>query len=192
MGLRRVPVWMVYCLGMVPAFWGLWLGLTGGLGAEPVRALEQHLGETALQFLIAVLAITPLRRAGVNLVRFRRALGVLSFVYVCLHLGVWLLDLRSWPLIWADLVKRPYITVGMAAGLLLVPLALTSNDRAVRRLGPARWRRLHRLTYPAVSLGGVHYLMLVKGWPAAPILYMAVIITLLSFRIRLLRVRFPA
>ena len=191
--LRRVPVWLVYTLGLVPAIWALWLGLSGGLGADPVKALEHRLGEIALQLMVAVLAVTPLRRlTGLNLLRFRRALGVLAFTYVALHLLTWAALDVQFRGIWADIVKRPYITVGMAAFVMLLPLALTSNNLAVRRLGPAAWRRLHLLTYPAAVLGAVHYLMLVKAWPVEPILYLAAVLGLLALRLPILRRAVPA
>lgn len=191
--LRRVPVWLVYVLGLVPPVWLFWLGLTGGLGVDPVKALEHRLGEIALQLMVAVLAVSPLRRlTGLNLFRFRRALGVLAFVYVALHLLTWaVLDVQLQG-IWADIVKRPYITVGMAAFLLMLPLALTSNDRALRRLGAAAWRRLHLLTYPAAVLGAIHYLMLVKAWPVEPFLYLAAVLGLLALRLPILRRTAPA
>lgn len=184
--LRRLPVWPLYPLGLVPAVWLFWLGLTGGLGPDPVKALEHRYGEIALQLMVAVLAVTPLRRlAGLALLRFRRALGLLAFAYVALHLAVWLvldvqLDLAR---VWEDVVKRPYITVGMAAFLILVPLALTSTDSALRRMGPAAWRRLHRLTYAAALLGALHYLMLVKAWPVEPFVYLGAILLLLALRL---------
>jgi len=182
---RAVPTWPVYALGLLPGLWFWWLGLTGGLGAEPIKALEQELGKLALQFLIACLAVTPLRRfAGVNLLRFRRALGLVSFFYVLQHLSVWLLlDIGDPARIWADIVKRPYITIGMAGFAMLLPLALTSTDGAVRRMGGAAWRRLHRLSYPALIAGAAHYLILVKGWPAEPIVYAAIVAGVLGLRV---------
>lgn len=185
--LRHVPIWLVYLLGVLPVPALLYAGATGGLGVEPIEALEQRLGELALQFLIAGLAVTPLRRfTGLNLMRFRRAIGVLTFYYVCCHLLVWLLlDVQIPAQIWADILKRPYITIGMAAFVLLLPLALTSNNLAVRRLGPLRWRRLHRLVYPAAVLGGVHFVMLSKGFQIEPRLYLAAIVVLLALRLRL-------
>ncbi|MDE4141408.1 MULTISPECIES: protein-methionine-sulfoxide reductase heme-binding subunit MsrQ [Rhodobacterales] len=186
--LRRVPVWSVYLLGLLPAPGLFFLGLTGGLGVEPVKALEHEYGELALKLLVAVLAVTPLRRyAGLNLMRFRRALGVLSFIYVLCHLLVWLLlDVQIPSQILADILKRPYITIGMAAFVLLLPLAVTSNNASVRRLGP-RWRILHRLTYPAIALGALHYVMLVKGFQIEPLAYLAVILTLLALRLPVIR-----
>jgi len=181
--LRKLPVWPLYLAAPLPAAWFLYLGLTGGLGAEPIKALEHALGELGLQLLIATLAVTPLRRyAGLNLIKFRRALGLIAFFYIALHLAVWLfLDVQDPARIWADLVKRPYITIGMAGFALLVPLALTSNDWSVRKLG-RRWRSLHKLTYTAVVLGAVHFVMLVKGWQLEPLIYLAVLLGLLALR----------
>ena len=186
--LRRLPVWPLYPLGLLPAVWLFWLGLTGGLGPDPVKALEHRYGEIALQLMVAVLAVTPLRRlTGLSLMRFRRALGLLAFAYVTLHLAVWLgLDVQlNLAQAWEDVLKRPYITIGMAGFLLLVPLALTSTDSALRRLGPVAWRRLHRLTYVAALAGAVHYLLLVKADRAEPLVYLAVILLLLALRLPL-------
>ncbi len=181
---RRIPVWVVYLLGALPAPWLFYLGLTGGLGIDPIEALEHRYGEMALQLLIAGLAITPMRRfAGLNLMKFRRAIGVLTFSYITLHLLVWLvLDVQLPSQIWADILKRPYITVGMAAFLLMLPLAVTSNNWSVRRLGP-RWRKLHRLVYPTALLGALHYVMLAKGFQIEPLVYLAIILTLLALRL---------
>ena len=184
-GARKVPAWVLYLLAPVPAAWWFYQGLTGGLGPEPIKALEHLYGELALQLLIAGLAITPLRTfAGVNLIKFRRAVGVVAFFYVFAHLLVWLvLDVGILSQIWADIVKRPYITIGMCGFALLVPLAVTSNNLSVRRLGPLRWRRLHKLVYIAVLLGGVHFLMVVKGWQIEPMIYLGVIVLLLLSRL---------
>lgn len=181
---RKLPTWVVYIVYALPAPYLLYLGLTGGLGREPIKALEHELGEIALQLLIIGLTITPLRRyLGVNLIRFRRAFGLLAFSYVFLHLLVWLvLDVGILSQIWADILKRPYITIGMAGFVCLIPLALTSNNWSVRRLGP-KWRSLHRLTYVAVLLGGLHYIMLVKGFQIEPLAYMAIILALLALRL---------
>ncbi|MCA3452536.1 MAG: protein-methionine-sulfoxide reductase heme-binding subunit MsrQ [Rhodobacter sp.] len=172
--LRRVPVWAVCGLGLVPLAVLVWRGLSGGLGIDPVKTLEHQLGLAALQLLLAGLLVTPLRRwTGVNLIRYRRAIGLLAFLYAALHLLVWLwLDLQlRWPEIGADLVKRPYVIVGMLGFACLVPLAMTSNGWSVRRLGAAAWQRLHRLAYVAVLLAALHYLLLVKVWSAEPVLY---------------------
>lgn len=182
--LRRLPEWPLYILGLLPAAWLLWLGVNGGLGVEPISALEHELGVIALQFLIATLLVTPLRRyAGLNLLKFRRAFGLLGFLYICLHLLTWVvLDMSLlWGQIARDLVERPYIMVGMAAFLLLVPLALTSTRWAIRRMGP-RWQKLHRLSYVAVILGGVHFVMQEKVWSAQSLIYLGLALAVVAMR----------
>lgn len=183
-GLRAVPTWLIYAVGLLPVPWLFYLGATGGLGVEPISALEHRLGKIALQLLIAGLAITPLRRfTGLNLFRLRRAIGLLAFYYICLHLLVWLvLDVQIPSQIWADIVKRPYVTIGMAGFLLLIPLALTSNNWSLRKMGP-KWRLLHRLVYAAALLGGLHYLILVKGFQYEPLIYLGLVIGLLLLRL---------
>ena len=153
--------------------------------------MEHQLGEWALQALIASLCVTPLRRfAGLNLLRFRRVLGRVAFAYVFLHLVVWLvLDVQIPSQVWADIVKRSYITVGLAGFLLLVPLIVTSNDRAIRRMGAASWRRLHKLAYAAATLGAVHWVMLAKGWQWEPLLYLGAVALVLALRVKPKRLR---
>ena len=187
--LRRLPTWPVYAVGLLIPVWFLYLGLTGGLGVEPIKELEHRLGELGLQMLIATLAVTPIRRfTGIALIKFRRALGLLTFYYIVLHLLVWLvLDVQILAQIWADIVKRPYITIGMAGMLCLIPLAATSTDSAIRRLGAVRWRRLHQLSYLAAILGAVHFVMLTKTWQLEPLLYLGAILALLVARVRLPR-----
>jgi len=181
---RKLPTWAVYLIGFAPMPILFWQGINGQLGVDPVKALEHEYGELALQLLILGLAITPARRhVGLNLLKFRRAIGLLSFFYVLAHLLVWaVLDVQTLGAVWADILKRPYITIGMAGFALLLPLALTSNNGSVRKLG-AGWRKLHKLTYPAVLLGGIHYIWLVKGWQVEPMIYMAVILGLLVLRL---------
>jgi sulfoxide reductase heme-binding subunit YedZ len=180
---RRVPPWTLYAAAVLPPSWLLYAALTGGLGVEPIEAMEHQLGEWGLQVLIAGLAVTPLRRwGGVNLLKFRRALGLIAFTYIGLHLTVWaVLDVQDPARIWADIVKRPYITIGMLAFLLMVPLAATSNNRSVRKLG-RRWNGLHKLTYPAVALGAVHWVMLAKGFQVEPLVYLAAVLALIGLR----------
>ncbi len=183
---RKVPTWPLYIVGLLPVPWLLYLAQTGGLGREPIKGLEHELGLIALQLLIAGLVITPLRRfAGLNLIRFRRMLGLLAFTYVSLHLAVWVvLDMSLlWGQMWNDIWKRPYITVGMAGFLMLVPLAATSNAASVRKLGAVGWRKLHKLTYVAVVLGATHFIWLVKGIQLEPLIYSAVILALLALRL---------
>ncbi len=190
---RKLPAWPLYILGPVPIVWLYYLGFTGQLGVDPVKAIEHQIGTWALQLLIVGLAITPARRhLGLNLIKYRRAIGLLAFFFVLAHLLTWLvLDIQLlWGQIWADLLKRPYITIGMGGLMLLLPLAVTSNNLSLRRMGAAAWRRLHKLTYGAVLLGALHYVMLVKGWQLTPIIYLLVILALLALRLRMPRVRF--
>lgn len=182
--VRAIPTWLIYIGSLGYALWLFWLGIQNQLGANPVEALEHAYGEMALYFLVAGLAITPLRRfTGLNLLKFRRAIGLSCFFFVLVHLLVWaVLDIQAIDRVWADIVKRPFITIGMVAFVLMIPLAVTSNNWSVRRLG-ASWRKLHRLAYPVAILGGVHYLMLVKGWQARPMIFLAIIICLLLLRL---------
>jgi sulfoxide reductase heme-binding subunit YedZ len=178
--------WGLYALGLVPAAWTFHLAVSDQLGADPVKVLERTLGLWALRFLIAGLAITPLRRlGGPNLIRYRRTVGLLAFVYAALHVLVYLwldqgLDAAA---IWKDIVKRPYITVGVVSFLILVPLAVTSNAAMIRRLGGAAWQRLHRWVYLAAAGAALHFIMLVKAWSAEPFVYAAIVAGLLVFRL---------
>ncbi len=184
--INAFPRWPLYVLGSIPGLWVFWLALNDQLGADPVKALEHTLGLWALRFIIASLAVTPIRRfGGPNLTRFRRALGLLAFFYACAHLSAYLifdqgLDARA---IIADIVKRPYITIGMFAFAILVPLAVTSNATMIKRMGAAAWQRLHRWVYVAAIAVVVHFLMSVKSWPAEPIIYAAIVAALLLIRL---------
>ncbi|MGX9355592.1 protein-methionine-sulfoxide reductase heme-binding subunit MsrQ [Roseobacteraceae bacterium S113] len=182
---RKLPNWAVYLVLFAPMPWFFYLAATGQMGVEPIKALEHKYGEIALQLLIAGLAITPLRRyAGINLLKFRRAVGLVAFGYVAAHLAVWLfLDVQILSQIWADILKRPYITIGMAAFVLMIPLAVTSNNKSVRAMGP-NWRKLHKLTYATCLLGGLHFVMLAKGIQLEPLLYMAAVVGLLALRLK--------
>ncbi|UWQ79505.1 protein-methionine-sulfoxide reductase heme-binding subunit MsrQ [Leisingera sp. S132] len=186
--LRRLPVWAVYLLGALPAPWLFYQGLTGGLGVEPIKALEHEYGELALQLMILTLAVSPLRRViGLNLMKFRRAIGLLCFFYVLCHLLVWLvLDVQILGQIIVDIAKRPYITIGMAAFVLMLPLALSSNNLSVWTLGRT-WTRLHRLTYAAALLGSLHFVMLSKGFQIEPLIYLGLTMLLLAVRLPVLR-----
>ena len=183
--LRRVPTWPVYLLGFGWIAWLFWRGATDYTLVEPIDWLERAYGEKALQLLVATLAVTPLRRfLGINLLKFRRALGLLVFFFVLAHFLVWaLLDVQALGAVWADILKRPYITIGMAAFAMLVPLALSSNDRSLRRLGGARWRKLHWLTYAIAVLGAVHYVWLARGFAIEPLVYLGLILALLATRL---------
>ncbi|MFT6451904.1 MAG: sulfoxide reductase heme-binding subunit YedZ [Halocynthiibacter sp.] len=181
--LRRVPVWPLYIIAIIPPAYLFYAGVTGQLGVDPVKKMEHEIGALGLKVLIAVIAITPLRNlTGISLIKFRRALGLIGFFYIVCHLLVWLvLDVQIVSQILKDIYKRPYVTIGMAGLTAMIPLALTSNNWSLRKLGP-KWRSLHKLTYLAVILGGVHYVWLVKGWQVEPLVYLAVILGLLAMR----------
>lgn len=184
--LKRVPVLPLYFLALAPGAWDFWLAISGAAGPDPVRAIELSFGSWALIFLIASLAVTPLReRAGLNLLRFRRMLGLTAFWYALAHFSVWLILDRqlAWGQIWIDLTRRPWVIAGMAALLALLPLALTSSNRAISALGAQRWRTLHRLAYVGALAVILHYLWLVKSWTFEPLAYAAVTAALLAYRL---------
>lgn len=191
-GLRKVAAWPLYILGLLPPVWLFYQAVTGALGVDPVKTMEHQMGEWGLQLLIVSLMITPIRKhVGLNLVKYRRAIGLLAFFYILGHLMVWLgLDIQfRWGEIWKDILKRPAITIGMVGFVVMVPLALTSWNGAIRRMGAAAWQRLHKLAYLAVLAGGIHYVMVVKTWQTEPLLYLAVILALLILRSNLPRWR---
>lgn len=183
---QRLRPGALYFIGLIPGAWTFYLGIMDRLGADPMKVLERDLGLWALKFLVLGLAITPLRRlSGISLLRYRRAIGLLAFIYAGLHLTTYVLldqqlDLAA---IWADIVKRPFITVGMLAFLVLVPLAVTSNNASIRRLGSATWQRLHRWVYLAAAAAAVHFVMVVKAWPVEPLVYAGLVVLLLSYRL---------
>ena len=183
--LAKVSPWWIYGFGLVPAAWYFYLGAINDLGANPIQTFEHLLGEWALRFLIATLAVTPLRDlTRINLYRFRRAFGLLTFYYVLFHfLTYFILDRgMNLPVIAVDIFKRPYIIVGMIAFLCLIALAVTSNNRAIRAMGSA-WGKLHRLVYLIATLGVVHFFMAVKSWPPRPFVYATIIAILLGYRL---------
>jgi sulfoxide reductase heme-binding subunit YedZ len=179
---------LVFVLCLLPLAQLVWDAVHGTLGTDPVARLEHRSGDWALRLLLATLAVTPLRRLGGwhKIVRFRRMLGLFAFFYVSVHLTIYLaIDLGGfWSQLLGEIVKRPYITVGFAAWLLLIPLALTSTQGAMRRLG-RNWQRLHRLAYLIALLGVLHYLWLVKADHREPALYLAVWIVLMLARLPL-------
>lgn len=183
------PEWIkvgIYTLGMTPAAFAFYHAFTGQLGAEPVKGLEHALGLYALRFLVIGLAITPLRKlTGINLVRYRRAIGLVAFFNAALHVMAYLwfdMDLNG-AAIWKDLVKRPYITIGMLSFSILIPLAITSNTAMIKRLGAAAWQKLHKLVYVAVAAACVHFILLLKVLPPEPLAYAAATALLLGYRV---------
>ena len=188
--LRRLPVWAVWLVGLIPLALLVFDTLTGRVGVDPVAAIEHRLGRTALYFLIGGLAVTPLLRiTGVSLMRFRRAIGLLCFTYVVLHVLAWVvIDMGFlWAQMGRDVIKRPYLLFGMIAFVLLLSLAVTSNNLSIRRMGAQAWRRLHQAVYIAAPLVAVHWMWALKTFPVTPMVWMAVILALLGLRIAIPR-----
>lgn len=182
---KRTPTALLYTVGALPALWLVFGAAQNTLGPDPVKALEDGFGLWALRFLLASLCITPLLHFGVRLTKFRRALGLLAFAYATLHFATWIvLDMGlRWNQIAQDLWKRPYIVIGFLTFLLLVPLAATSWNGAIRRMGAAAWKRLHRLAYAAILGGSVHFVMVQKVWSAESLVYLALAVILLILRL---------
>lgn len=176
---------LIWVLALAPFALLVWDGFTGGLGAEPIEEATHRTGKAALVLLLATLAVTPVRRLGGwnALVRVRRLLGLFAFFYASLHLLVYLFDQELTPAyIVEDVAEHPYVMAGLAAFLLLVPLALTSTRGMIRRLG-RRWQALHRLVYPAALLAVLHFLWLVKQDVREPLLFGAALLLLLALRL---------
>lgn len=164
-----------------------WRALHGELTANPVEFITHATGDWTLRFLIFTLCITPFRKIFQipELIRFRRMLGLFAFFYACLHFTtyIWLDKFFDLPDMWKDIAKRKYITVGFAAFLLLIPLAVTSTAGWIRRLGGKRWQMLHRLIYFSAVLGVIHYYWLVKSAVIKPLTYGAIVAILLLWRV---------
>ncbi len=183
--LRRVVKPLVWAAALAPLALLVWDGFHGGLGAEPIEKVTHRTGLTALVLLLCSLAVTPLRRlTGWNpLVRLRRLVGLFAFFYATLHFLTYLFDQElSLSYVVEDVVEHPYVTAGFTAFLLLVPLAATSTQGMIRRLG-RRWGKLHRLVYLAAVLAVVHFLWLVKKDLREPLIYAGVLALLLAFRL---------
>jgi len=181
---------IVFALCLLPLASLVWDVYRQALGPDPVAALEHRSGDWALRLLLITLAVSPLRQLSGNsaVLRFRRMLGLFAFFYASLHLAIYLfVDLGGfWRQVFEEIVKRPYITVGFLAWLLLLPLAITSTKGMMRRLG-RNWARLHTLVYPIGLLAVLHYLWLVKsGQKIAvrePLIYLAIYLVLMAFRV---------
>ena len=180
----KVVVWAA-CLAPLTAL--AWRLFTDPLVTNPIDVATDTLGDWTLRILLASLTMTPLRILfGLSWpLTLRRLLGLFAFAYAALHFSVWLVvdHFFDWPTMVADIVKRPYITVGFTALVLLVPLAATSTTGMIRRLGAANWRRLHRLVYLIAILGVLHYLWLAKVGVLGPYYYAAWLALLLAVRI---------
>jgi len=187
---------VVFVLCLLPLGLLLWRAANGRLTANPIEFITHTTGWWALALLMITLSVTPLRRMLDLpwLLRLRRMLGLYAFFYACLHFLTWLVldQFFDWHAILKDVVKRPYITVGFTAFVLLLPLAATSTNAMVRRLGAKRWLALHRLVYAIATLGVIHFLWLVKKDIREPVAFGVVLAILLGVRVLYaLRKRMP-
>ncbi len=178
---------VIFLLCLVPFGILVWRALTGNLGPNQVETLQHTTGDWTLRFLVITLCITPLRKLLKlpDLIRFRRMLGLFAFFYACLHFLTYLGPDQSFDpaAMWKDVAKRPFITVGFTAFVLLVPLAFTSTAGWIRRLGGRRWQWLHRLIYISAICGVIHYYWLVKSAVLRPLTYGAIVAALLLWRL---------
>ncbi len=185
----------VWLACFAPLVWLAWRGFAGDLGANPIETLIRQLGVWGLRLLLVGLAITPAARIlkQPRLVRFRRTIGLFAFAYVTLHLFSYIgVDLFfDFGQLWKDILKRPFITLGMLAFVLLIPLAVTSTNGWVIRMGRAAWQRLHWLIYAIVPLGVAHYYLLVKADHRPPLVYGAVFVVLMGWRVWAARKMLP-
>ncbi|MCK1744820.1 protein-methionine-sulfoxide reductase heme-binding subunit MsrQ [Bradyrhizobium sp. 139] len=174
---NSASIWLLYFVALLPAGWEFYLGVTDNLGADPVKTFERFLGLWAIRFLILTLVISPIRNVlGINLIRYRRALGLTCFYYVLMHFSVYaLLDQElAVHAIVADIAKRPFIMLGATGLVLLVPLAVTSNANSIRRLGK-HWLQLHRLIYAIAICGAIHLFLATKILSIEQWLYLALL-----------------
>jgi sulfoxide reductase heme-binding subunit YedZ len=189
--IRRVAKPLVFTASLLPIAWIIWKVISDdvgvGLNANPVEMVNRYLGDWALRFVLIGLSITPLIKitGWATPVRFRRMIGLFAFAYAFLHLANYMIadQFFNWTDIWADIVKRTYITVGMATFLILLALAITSPKAAIKSLGTKRWRILHRGVYIA-GVGAVfHYWMMIKADLTQPIIHAAILFLLLGYRV---------
>ncbi|TNE60564.1 MAG: sulfoxide reductase heme-binding subunit YedZ [Alphaproteobacteria bacterium] len=191
--LRRYGKPVVFALLLVPAailvhnWWLAFEGLPNDLGFNPQEASNRFTGDWTLRMLLLALAITPLSKLlnSPKPILFRRMVGLYAFFYACLHIAsyLWLDKYFAWGEVWADILKRIYITVGMAAFVLLIPLAVTSTRGWVRRLGSKNWQRLHKAVYAIGVLAVIHFIMMRKGFQVEPLIYAAILAALLISRV---------
>jgi sulfoxide reductase heme-binding subunit YedZ len=179
------PVVFLACLA--PLAWLVWRTLHNALGANPIEAITHFTGDCTLTFLLITLAVTPLRKLTRQywLINFRRMLGLFAFFYGTLHLMTWVWPDKGFDVhdMLADIVKRRFITAGMTAYALMIPLALTSTKWSIRKLGGKRWQALHRLIYFSAAAGVIHYIWLVKADLKKPLEYAAVLALLMLYRL---------
>ncbi|WP_296071705.1 protein-methionine-sulfoxide reductase heme-binding subunit MsrQ [uncultured Agrobacterium sp.] len=182
---QPAAIWALYVIGLAPGVWYFYLAATGGLGFNPVKDFEHLLGIWALRFLCLGLLVTPLRDLfNLNLIAYRRALGLIAFYYVLAHFTVYLVLDRGlvFSSIAGDILKRPYIMFGMAGLIMLLPLALTSNRWSIRKLG-SRWNTLHKLVYLVLIVGVLHFVLARKSITLEPVFYISTMVVLLGYRL---------
>jgi len=187
----RLELWVITLIAFVPAALYFWYGAHNELGADPVNVFERWLGLWTIRFLVVTLLISPLRDLGlINLIRYRRTFGLLTFWYALMHVTTYVvLDQHlNLPVLLGDFTKRPFLIFGLAAFLILVPLAITSNRFSMRSLG-RRWGQLHRAIYVVGVLGAIHFLMAFKTYNVSSVGYSAALAVLLVWRLRALRPR---
>jgi sulfoxide reductase heme-binding subunit YedZ len=181
---QPASVWALYVIGLIPAAWQFYLGATGNLGADPVKTFELFLGDWAIRFLILTLLVTPVRDlTGWSFMRYRRALGLLCFYYVLMHFSVYILldqalDVQA---VIDDVLKRPFIMFGMAGLILLLALAVTSNNVSIKRLGKG-WIWLHRLIYIVAALGSLHFALSTKVLSIEQTIYIGLLTANILYR----------
>jgi sulfoxide reductase heme-binding subunit YedZ len=180
----KIPVWI---LSLVPLCYLAWRAWNDDLTANPIEYITHFTGDWTLRFLVITLAISPLRKLlkMPDLIKFRRLIGLFAFFYGCLHFSTYIgvdkfFDFKE---IWADVAKRPYITMGFTAFVCMIPLAITSTTGWIRRMGGKRWQLLHRLVYASAIAGVIHYYWLVKSDIRQPRLYAILVGVLLAFRL---------
>lgn len=177
----------VFLLCLLPLAHLVWKGFAGELGANPIEVITHATGDWTLRLLLITLSITPLRKLSRlhALIQFRRMLGLFAFFYGCLHLltYVWLDQFFDVHSMIKDIAKRPFITMGFAGFVLMVPLAITSTRKMIQRLGGKRWNRLHQLIYLSATAGAIHFYWLVKKDVSRPVLYASILAALLAYRV---------
>ncbi|MBT6095468.1 MAG: sulfoxide reductase heme-binding subunit YedZ [Rhodospirillaceae bacterium] len=185
--LRWIAKPAVWLLALGPLAWLAWRVFNQDLTANPAEFMNRYLGEWALRMLFVALAVTPLRRltGQVEVMRFRRLVGLFAFFYVALHVSSYVVvdQFFDWPAIWADIVKRLYISLGMGALVILAAMTATSTAGMIKRLGRRKWSRLHKGVYGAAVLAVIHFFMMRKGFQIEPLVYAGILAMLLGARL---------
>ena len=189
--IQKVAKPIIFISSLLPLVWIIWVVVFGDVGvgqnANPVEMVNRYLGDWALRFILITLSITPvaLITGWSTPVRFRRMIGLFAFAYTLLHVANYVIadQFLNWTDIWADIIKRKYITVGMVTFVILLALAITSPKAAVKKLGARRWRMIHRSVYLAGVGAVIHYWMMVKADLTQPIIHAIILAVLLGYRL---------